>query len=314
MKKSLNALGVTFASTLALTLAAYAQQEGTTPLAEQPGAQPQVQEQAQPQTVQSRCLESLNQLAQRMNEDGYGLAGYTNYGGGFGNRPVADGPAARPLTGATPSPGAGPTADPTRPTTTVSPWTNVGWGVRPHYEIRTLFLAAHVLGNNGNEDACMTVLGAAEQRYDGYVNRLRELGLEPQEITDWRQAEIAAAVPVAETSFPRRVEDMIGADVRNVQDEDLGDVEDVVLNPRNGGVQYVIVSRGGFFGIGSKEVAVPWEHLWVAPGMSTFVLPIDVAAMEQAPQVPQDNLVDPGQTGAIQQNEVETYWRNTLNQ
>jgi sporulation protein YlmC with PRC-barrel domain len=158
----------------------------------------------------------------------------------------------------------------------------------------------------------MTVTSAVENRYDDYTSQLKELDLEPQEITTWRQAEIAASVSIGETGFPRRVDELLGADLRNAQDEDLGDIADVVLDMQTGDVRYVIVSRGGFFGIGSEDVAVPWEHLRVAPAMSTFVLPVDQETMEQAPRIAGEQGVDPGQTGAIQ--EVDSYWEENLKQ
>lgn len=296
-------VGATLVSALALSLPVQGQQSST-----------QTQ-QAETPSDGSECLERLDVLGQRMNEEGYWLAGYSGgYGtDAFGNRVPTDSTAGGTPPGAT-SPGTPRPADPTRPGVAggTSPWTGVTWTERPHYQIRTLFQAANVLAASGDEEACMTVVNAVEHRYDDYIEQLRDLGVEPQEITNWRQAEIATAVPVSETNFPRRVDDLIGADVRNVQDEDLGDIDDVVLDPQTGNVEYVIVSRGGFFGIGSEEVAVPLEHLRVAPGMTTFVLPVNEAEMEQAPQVAQENDVDPGQTRSVQQDKVDSYWRDTV--
>jgi sporulation protein YlmC with PRC-barrel domain len=295
-------LGVTLVSALALSLPAHAQQSGA-------------QSQQARTTADSHCLESLNVLAQRMNQEGYWLAGFSGYGPG---RPVATGtpPPAAVEPELAPGTPAVPEGDPAQPGRTtaegVNPWDEVSWAQRPHYEIRTLFRAANLLATGGDEEACMTVASAVENRYDDYTSQLKELDLEPQEITTWRQAEIAASVPIGETSYPRRVDDLLGADLRNAQDEDLGDIADVVLDVRTGDVRYVIVSRGGFFGIGSEDVAVPWEHLRVAPALSTFVLPVDQEAMEQAPRIAREQGVDPGQTGAIP--EVESYWDENLKQ
>lgn len=299
---------VGLAATLGLALPAYAQQ-GTTERSEQPRA-----------SQQSQCLQNLGALAEQMNEDGYWLAGYRGYGvDAFGNpyarrAPVGGAPGAGSPAG-TPAPEGeagrappAPEADAGRPAgVRPSPWAGMTWPERPHNEIRILFRAANVLANRGNEEGCMTVLNAAEQRYNDYTSQLADVGVDPEEITTWRQAEIAAAVPVSDTTFPRRVDRMIGADIRNAADEDLGDVEDVVLDPGTGDIQYVLVSRGGFFGIGSDEVAVPWENLRVAPGMSTFVLPVSEEAMEQAPRVAREELVD------SKQNEVQSYWEQALN-
>jgi sporulation protein YlmC with PRC-barrel domain len=292
-------LGATLISALALSLPVHAQQSGA-------------QSQQARTNADSQCLENLNVLAQRMNQEGYWLAGYPGYGAGSpavtGRAPpAAVEPELAPGTPAAPDAYPGGTG-----AEGVNPWDEVSWAQRPHYEIRTLFRAANVLGTGGDEEACMNVASAVENRYDSYTSQLKEIGLEPQEITTWRQAEIAASVPISETRFPRRVDDLIGADVRNAQDEDLGDIADVVLDARTGDVQYVVVSRGGFFGIGSEDVAVPWEHLRAAPAMSTFVLPVDQEVMEQAPRVAREQIVDPGQTGAIQ--DVDAYWEENLKQ
>lgn len=289
-------------STLVVAFPAYAQQ-GSTEAAQQPQA-----------AQQSECLDRLNALAQRMDQDSYWLAGYSGYRvDAYGNAyPPRDPGVAAPgetLPGAAPPP----PAEAVRPGG-ISPWANVTWAGRPHYEIRTLFRAANILAAGGDEQGCGTVVNAAEQRYESYTKQLAELGVEPQEITTWRQAELAAAVPISETSFPRRVDDIMGADLRNVQDEDLGDVEDVVLDPSTGDILYVAVSRGGFFGIGSELVAVPWDRLRVSPSMSTFVLPVDEAAIEQAPKVARETLVDPTQTGSIQKGDIDSYWDQVLSE
>ncbi len=51
---------------------------------------------------------------------------------------------------------------------------------------------------------------------------------------------------------------MIGANVRNGADEDLGSINDIVLNDA-GEVQAVVIGVGGFLGIGEKSVAVGFE-------------------------------------------------------
>jgi hypothetical protein len=51
---------------------------------------------------------------------------------------------------------------------------------------------------------------------------------------------------------------IIGMEVRNRNDEKIGEVKDVVLDLRNGKVGYVVVAIGGtIFGVGEKLLAVP---------------------------------------------------------
>jgi sporulation protein YlmC with PRC-barrel domain len=53
---------------------------------------------------------------------------------------------------------------------------------------------------------------------------------------------------------------IIGASVRNENRETVGKIEDVYLD-QNGAIKTVVVSVGGFLGVGSKHVAVKWSDL-----------------------------------------------------
>lgn len=59
-------------------------------------------------------------------------------------------------------------------------------------------------------------------------------------------------------------DDVIGASVRNAQNENIGTVSDLVVD-RSGKVRAALVSVGGFLGIGDKHVAVPWEQVQIQP-------------------------------------------------
>jgi sporulation protein YlmC with PRC-barrel domain len=55
-------------------------------------------------------------------------------------------------------------------------------------------------------------------------------------------------------------EALIGKPVKTKANEPIGKVSDVYLDA-NGAVKLVIVSVGGFLGVGAKEVGVPWSDL-----------------------------------------------------
>ncbi|MFC6486947.1 PRC-barrel domain-containing protein [Nitratireductor sp. GCM10026969] len=301
------ALGAT--SALALALPANAQGQDEQGAAQTNGAQA------------SQCMQDLRQLAETLQEDGYWLTGYRGYGT-TAMGPTAGGRATTPGT-APPVPDQQPgelavtpeATDTARDVPGASPWGNVRWEQRPQYEIGVLYEAAYVLANNGDEERCQTMVEATRDRYENYVAELEELGIDPQEVTDWRRAEIAASEPVAQMEGRFRADDIIGANVRNAQDDNLGSIDDVVLDPQTGAVQYVVVDYGGFLGLGSDEVVVPWERLRAMPGRNAFVLPVERAALEQAPTLPDDQgLFDTQQTGSIDTQEVDAYWDRTTDQ
>lgn len=60
-------------------------------------------------------------------------------------------------------------------------------------------------------------------------------------------------------------DDVIGASVRNAQNETIGSVSDLVID-REGKVKAAVLSVGGFLGIGDKHVAVPWTDVQLQAG------------------------------------------------
>lgn len=67
---------------------------------------------------------------------------------------------------------------------------------------------------------------------------------------------------------------LIGAKVKNAAKETVGSVEDVYLDAK-GTVDSVVVSVGGFLGVGSKNVAVKWSDLKVGRDGKDLLLMTD---------------------------------------
>lgn len=55
---------------------------------------------------------------------------------------------------------------------------------------------------------------------------------------------------------------LTGEPVQNGDGEDLADIEDFVID-EGGQITHVIVSFGGFLGLGDKEVMLPWDQLQI---------------------------------------------------
>lgn len=53
---------------------------------------------------------------------------------------------------------------------------------------------------------------------------------------------------------------LIGADVQTANNEDIGDVSDLIIGG-DGQVMAIVVSVGGFLGMGEKDVAIGWDHV-----------------------------------------------------
>lgn len=82
---------------------------------------------------------------------------------------------------------------------------------------------------------------------------------------------------------------MIGDDVRNRTGEDLGTIEEIMLDVNSGRIAYAVLSFGGFLGLGDKLFAIPWQALTLDTEEHVFVLDISQEALEDAPGFDEDN-------------------------
>jgi sporulation protein YlmC with PRC-barrel domain/Cu/Ag efflux protein CusF len=76
---------------------------------------------------------------------------------------------------------------------------------------------------------------------------------------------------------------LIGMDVRNAQNEKLGDIKDLVVDLHSGKIAYAVLSVGGFLGIGDKYIAVPPSAFTPTADDAGLVLNADKAKIQNAP-------------------------------
>jgi len=79
-----------------------------------------------------------------------------------------------------------------------------------------------------------------------------------------------------------RASKVIGDNVKNTKGEDLGKIEDVVIDPQSGQIGYAVLSFGGFLGIGDKYFAIPWSALKQKDD-DTFILEVEKDQLKAAP-------------------------------
>ena len=105
---------------------------------------------------------------------------------------------------------------------------------------------------------------------------------------------------------------MIGNNVKNLAGEDLGKIEDLMLNVKSGRVSYAVLSFGGFLGIGNKLFAVPWPALDLSTEEKCFYLDIEKKYLENAPGFERErwpNLADPEWRRSIHDYYgIDPYW------
>jgi sporulation protein YlmC with PRC-barrel domain len=81
---------------------------------------------------------------------------------------------------------------------------------------------------------------------------------------------------------------LIGNDVYNEKEEDLGDIKEIMIDMRTGTVAYAVLSFGGILGLGDKLFAVPWNALVLDTTNKRFVLNVDKERLETAPGFDKD--------------------------
>jgi sporulation protein YlmC with PRC-barrel domain len=70
----------------------------------------------------------------------------------------------------------------------------------------------------------------------------------------------AIAADNMQTAEELRTSKLVGSRVYNSANENIGSIEDIILKP-DGSMDEVVLSVGGFLGMGDKYVAVPFSDL-----------------------------------------------------
>jgi sporulation protein YlmC with PRC-barrel domain len=76
---------------------------------------------------------------------------------------------------------------------------------------------------------------------------------------------------------------VIGMEVKNHLGERVGEIQDIVVDLPSGKISYVVLSVGGFLGIGEKYIAVPPNAFHAADAENQLVLNVDKAKVQAAP-------------------------------
>ncbi|MFB3819075.1 MAG: PRC-barrel domain-containing protein [Candidatus Methylomirabilales bacterium] len=79
-----------------------------------------------------------------------------------------------------------------------------------------------------------------------------------------------------------RASEFLKKDVRNPQNERLGDVQDIVIEMNSGRVLYAVMAAGGFLGIGEKLFAIPVSAFNLATDGKELVLAADKERLKNA--------------------------------
>jgi sporulation protein YlmC with PRC-barrel domain len=102
---------------------------------------------------------------------------------------------------------------------------------------------------------------------------------------------------------------LAGDTVRNREGEDLGKVDEIMIDIPSGKVAYAVISFGGVLRMGNKLFAVPWNSLTVDEDEKCFILDVSKKTLESAPGFDKDQWPDMADT--TWRSEVYKYYGAT---
>lgn len=102
--------------------------------------------------------------------------------------------------------------------------------------------------------------------------------------------------------------EVIGVDVKNRQDENLGEVEAIMIDKATGQVAYIVLSYGGFLGMGDKLFALPWNIFSYDVSNDCFTIPLDKEKLKNSPGFDKDHW--PDMSNPVWRNSINSYYGN----
>ena len=104
--------------------------------------------------------------------------------------------------------------------------------------------------------------------------------------------------------------------VVNKRGDNLGKIDEIMLDVVSGKIAYLVLSFGGILGLGDKLFAIPFEKFEVDEDHKQFVLDVEQSSLEDAPGFDKNNWPD---FGDMKWNEEiftfynsTPYWEETL--
>jgi sporulation protein YlmC with PRC-barrel domain len=127
------------------------------------------------------------------------------------------------------------------------------------------------------------------------------------------------SIPVTGDEGPARLSNQLDFTVWNQDGEQIGEVDDMVLDLDNTMISYVVVGTGGFLDLGERHILVPWNLLQIQTGTgdttggqpNAFILQTDQDTFSNAPDFDLNaNLPQAGQPAGDWDADIRNYWEN----
>jgi sporulation protein YlmC with PRC-barrel domain len=99
---------------------------------------------------------------------------------------------------------------------------------------------------------------------------------------------------------------IVGDTVENFEGENLGKIQDLMINLYSGNVEYAVIEFGSFLGLGGKLFAIPFKELQLNANGEVFFLKRDKEYLKNSPGFDRTHWPD---TNAHYYDDVNTYYR-----
>jgi len=168
--------------------------------------------------------------------------------------------------------------------------------------------SANILARYGQQQLCEGVLTETRGVYESYLSNLQREGATQVDLPQWRERQIAAAVPVTGSNATFRSDELLGVEVRSPDGVALGSVDDLAVNPGTGKLGYLVIARGGFFGFDETRIPIPWDDFKAAPNASLLVLDTTKSVLDAAPHVSRNSFTI-GASADSDSQKADAYWK-----
>jgi sporulation protein YlmC with PRC-barrel domain len=80
---------------------------------------------------------------------------------------------------------------------------------------------------------------------------------------------------------------VIGMRVKNDQGKDIGEIDQLIVDPAAGKITHVVLGRGGMLGVGEQKVVLAWSDVKIQPDANhrnRWLAMVDQAKIDSAPR------------------------------
>ncbi|HSB00215.1 MAG TPA: PRC-barrel domain-containing protein, partial [Anaerolineales bacterium] len=159
--------------------------------------------------------------------------------------------------------------------------------------LSTLVLAAMLLVACGGEESSTGAPSTSIATMEEPTSAATSTEAAPAGTGTVSPTEGTPGVPVTGEENPSRISNQLDYNVWNQDGEQIGEVNDMVLDLDDARVSYVIVGTGGFLELGERDILVPWDSLQLQTEggdmtggeQNAFILQTDQDVFANAPDV-----------------------------